>query len=265
MTLFPHFSMQSAPPVNSARLLLTKLRGGDYAHAGDQEAINLVIKHVLQLSPDSQRGNCLDVGSGFGGTADAIYQMGFHHIWGIDRDEASVCYAQEKYPHIPFFHLEASQIPTLFDPSFFSFIYLFNVLYAIEDKPLILKKLAAVAKPGAILALFDYTIAEGSLDLKDLAGKPMYPIVLHQLQHDLKESGWEVLEIIDLSQHYLRWYRALIDKLSQHHLSLLEEFSAKEIAQVTTTFSTIIHWLDSSLLGGVVIYCRRQPCSNFKL
>lgn len=63
--------------MNTARLLLANLRGGDYAHPGDKDAIDMVIRKVLELSPDIQKGICLDIGSGLGGTANYMYESGF--------------------------------------------------------------------------------------------------------------------------------------------------------------------------------------------
>ena len=253
---FPDFSPE--PKINNARLLLSKLRGGDYAHVGEKEATSMVVQRVLQLSPGIQTGRCLDVGSGFGGTANDIYHMGFHSIQGVDIDEAAVLYAKQHYPQIPFIHAEADEISNLFEPESFSFICLFNVMYAIEDKPLLLIKLSAVAKTGAILAIFDYTAKDGILELQDLAAKPMYPIALDSLPENLKISGWEVLEVVDLSQRYLTWYRNLLDKLLEERQTLSRQFSQADITRVQTTFSSLAERLENSSLGGVVIYCRKS-------
>lgn len=245
------------PPLNEARLLLTNLRGGDYAHAGDEEAIDLVISKVLELSPQTLQGPCLDVGSGFGGTASYLHRLHFSSIFGVDLDEAAVRYAQEHYPQVPFTHGNAHQVTEFFDPDYFSFIYLFNVLYAIENKSSLLAKLSQVAKSGAILAIFDYTTKQTDLQLNDLAGKPMHPIVVSELKSVLKETGWEVIEITDLSPNFLTWYQILLQKLETESPLLSLRFSESSLMKVRTTFRTIESWLSSSLLGGVVIYAKR--------
>jgi SAM-dependent methyltransferase len=245
----------SEPKINQARLLLATLRGGNYAHVGEKEATQIVIKRVLELSPGIEKGHCLDVGSGFGGTANDVYQMGFTSIQGIDIDEAAVRYAQQHYPYIAFMQADASNMPHLFEP--FSLIYLFNVIYAIEDKSLLLKKLHGAAETGAILAIFDYTAKEATFELHDLATKLMYPIVLDSFQESLKASGWEVIEIVDLSEKYLIWYRNLLDKLAKEHHSLSQQFSQTDINRVHNTFSSLVEQLESASLGGTVIYCRK--------
>jgi SAM-dependent methyltransferase len=206
--MFSYFAYGASPPINQARLLLTHLRGGDYAHAGDAEAIDLVISKVLELSPYVVEGPCLDVGSGFGGTANDLHRLQFHSIFGMDIDAAAVKYAQEHYPHISFIQGNACQANELFDSESFSFIYLFNVLYSIENKVSLLAALTHIARPGALLAIFDYTTKKTSLRLNDLADKPMYPIVITELKSTLEELGWDVMEITDLSSHFLTWYQA---------------------------------------------------------
>src|SRR5690348_8068904 len=145
-------SFSPRPPVNPFRRLLTQLRGGDYAHAGDKEAVDMVIARALQLSPEIQEGPCLDVGSGFGGTAAHVADLNFKSVHGIDLDQAAILYAKEQYPKIDFIAADALQASQFYGPATFSFLFMFNVLYAIEDKLALLKELAKVAKPGALLA-----------------------------------------------------------------------------------------------------------------
>ena len=243
--------------MNTARLLLADLRGGDYAHAGDKEAIDMVLRKVLALSPDIQKGVCLDVGSGSGGTAHYICNLDFHSIYGIDLDHAAVEHAQKHYPQIQFLTANAHDVAKLFNPEAFSFIYLFNVLYAIEDKSSLLKNLYDVAKPGAILALFDYTTEQTPFYLKDLAGKPMHPIVLKELEKNLNDAGWETIEINDLSSHFLVWYRHLLDNIENRQEILSHKFSEADMTKVKVTFSTIYEWLKTSQIGGAAIYARK--------
>jgi SAM-dependent methyltransferase len=246
------------PQINEARLLLTHLRDGDYAHAGDKKAIDLVISKLLEISPQAIKGPCLDVGSGFGGTANYLYQSYSSPICGIDLDQAAIKYAQQKYPEIPFINGDAHQVSEFFNQEYFSLIYLFNVLYAIEDKLSLLKQLSQIAKSDAILTIFDYTTEQPSLHLNDLAGKPMHPIMLRKLESDLKQSGWELIEITDLTSYFLIWYQELLQKLEEERPALSLRFSDSDIMKVRTTFCTIEGWLSSSLLGGVVIFAKRS-------
>lgn len=64
--------------LNSSRLLLSRVRGGDYAHAGDRKAIDIVLEKVLSLEPDLKSKAVLDVGCGCGGTAQYCMKQVFH-------------------------------------------------------------------------------------------------------------------------------------------------------------------------------------------
>lgn len=248
----------AATEMNQSRRLLTELRGGDYAHAGDEAAVKMVASKVLKLSPDVKKGPTLDVGCGFGGTANYLYRSHFQSIYGIDVDEAAIDYAKKRYPKIHFRIANAAQITDVFDSDFFSFLYMFNVCYAIEDKQALLKELFTVAKPGALLVIFDYTSKNSSSQMKDLANKPMYPIVIKQLTEECKQTDWTVLKIDDVSSDFITWYQDLLNKLDKNREALSQKFSQADIERVASTFSTLLDQLKSKELGGAVIYLQRQ-------
>ena len=101
MLTVPTSSKTTTPPLNQARLILSQLRGGDFTHAGDKEAIDMVVTKLKQEHPEVLKGNCLDVGCGFGGTADYLVKQGFKHVWGIDIDKSTIAYAKSKYTRPP--------------------------------------------------------------------------------------------------------------------------------------------------------------------
>lgn len=245
------------PPLNQARLLLSQLRGGDFTHAGDKEAIDMVITKLKQEHPDALAGNCLDVGCGFGGTADYLIKQGAKHVWGIDIDKAVISYAKAKHKGVEFLTLDAASASTHFKRGFFSFIYLFNVLYAIEDKANVLKQLAEVANPGAILMIFDYSAADDREPILDLAGNPMRPIDPKEIRQQLQEAGWEVLEVRDLSSNFITWYEQLLHKLNEKKQELKGHFLEKDIAKFSATYLHILHQLRQKTLGGLMIYAKR--------
>lgn len=253
-------SRDTAPlKMNEGRLLLAKLGGGNYAHPGNKEATDLVFQKILELAPTTKRENCLDVGSGFGGTANDIYQLGFKQVYGIDIDEAAITYAQKNYPEIHFACIGAESISQRFPPHFFSLIYLFNVIYNFEDKQTLLKSFASVAKKGAILAIYDIHVTQRRDEpLWDLGGYPTYPMHLGLLKQDLQTSGWDIVEITNLSNNYISWYRELLQKLSLEHLKLLEEFSEEAVAKVTTIITALLNGLENASLGAAVVYAQRS-------
>ncbi len=255
--LLINYSKPVASKVNQARLILSELRGGDFTHAGDKEAVDMVIAKIKQDFPEILKGNCLDVGCGFGGTADYLVKNGFEHVWGVDIDPAVINFAKAKYEGIEFLTLDAASLSLKFEKEFFSFAYLFNVLYAIEDKVQTLKQLAKVSKPGAILMIFDYSITDNNEPLLDLVGKPMRPIDTKKIKRQLYESGWEVLETRDLSETFIVWYEQLLQKLEEKKYEIKGNFLEQDIAKFSATYLHILHQLRNKSLGGILIYAKR--------
>jgi SAM-dependent methyltransferase len=263
------------PPLNQSRLLLTKIREGDYAHAGDREAIDLILARVTyylqqkksaqvpESSPEDLYKNTktLDVGCGFGGTADYLYSKGFHNIRGFDIDKASIDYASLKYPRVNFSVDDVRNITHRFEKNSFSLIYLFNTFYALSDQPQALNDLAEIAEPGAILVIFDYSYLQQnkSHGLKDLLGNKMRPIVIGPLRKWLDQAGWEILEETDLSQHFIRWYWDLLKKLELRETIFLKEFSEDLINKFYKVYADILKELNEQVLGGIVVYAKRKP------
>jgi SAM-dependent methyltransferase len=227
--------------LNPDRELLAKVRGGDFTHAGETEAVELVMKHLLQIDPDLKSGPTLDLGCGLGGTADIFRRNGFQNLYGLDIDDAAILYAQEKYPKITFQTGDASELDRFFSPHFFKLIYLFNVLYGFENKDLILEKIDSVSKEGALLVIFDYT---GTYEEEDLGKRKMFPLNLPILSDQLLNRGWKIIEMKDLNNEYLRWYDNLIKKLGPHpHLQ--------------KKFLSMVEALKKGTLGGAVIFAEK--------
>lgn len=255
MTLNSILSYAGEP--NTKRLLLSFLREGDYAHAGDREAIDLVLKQVLAINPGIQEGKVLDVGCGFGGTLGYMKARDFKNLYGIDINPDSIDYAKAKYRGINFIKMDALKADHLAIK--FDLIILFNSAYAISDKRKLLEVLNKIANPNSILVIFDYqTKDEKALAVKDFAGKPMYPIKLDSISQDLKETHWGLLETEDLSDEFINWYDQFLQKLYQQKAHLESKFSKEDIEQVNDSFSYFSSELKTSKMGGVVIYARRM-------
>lgn len=253
-----HSTLSSANEPNAKRLLLSTLRDGDYAHAGDMQAIDLVLKEVLSINPNIKNGKLLDVGCGFGGTLEYLKTQGFQDLYGIDINQASIDYARSKYAGINFIQMDALEADNLRDK--FDLIVLFNSIYAISDKTKLLQFLNKIANPNAILVLFDYSVKDNkkTLDIKDFAGKTMYPIGLTPFSQNLKEANWNILQINDLSKQFIIWYEQFLDKLFKQKKSLESKFLKTDIEQVENSFSYFLSELKTEKLGGIVIYARKE-------
>lgn len=263
LILYCGFPIMFPSKPNPSRLLLAKIRGGDYAHAGDKDAFRIVLPKIANYFKDQLvEQTVLDVGCGFGGTADYFYTQGFHNIWGIDIDKGAIDYASSKYPFIDFSICDATMADQKFEKDFFSLLYLFNVFYALSDqeKMQALNSLAEVAKPGALLVIFECTSPkpEDPQEVKDLAGKPMRPIVLPLFHEQIKKSKWEIIEETDLSSNFIKWYQELLYKLDQQKNSFTNDFPPEIIDNLTNTYITILTKLEKKIWGGIVVYARRK-------
>jgi cyclopropane fatty-acyl-phospholipid synthase-like methyltransferase len=96
------------------REFLARVRGRDYAHAGEQEAIELVFENIQH----QRERRILDAGCGRGGTADFVQRQGFGRVVGIDIKERTIKYAGEKYPDIEFHHLDVIHAGDRFPETF---------------------------------------------------------------------------------------------------------------------------------------------------
>src|SRR3990167_8741529 len=107
------------PKINNPRLLLAKLRNGDFAHAGDKEAIDIVLKKIFELivNPNScsesdlkSEMKALDVGCGLCCTAEYIKKSISFDMYGIDIDLLIIPPAKRKYSNIQFFEYDVMDI-----------------------------------------------------------------------------------------------------------------------------------------------------------
>lgn len=121
--------------------LLALVREADYAHAGEEEAIERVFADL----PKCADRRLLDVGCGLGGTADYLRREGWGRVVGLDRDGDSLGHARARYPEVEFVEGDVGEAPRLL-PRTFGQIYLFNVFYALEAQREALAALRAVAE-----------------------------------------------------------------------------------------------------------------------
>ena len=83
------------------------------------------------------------------------------HVEGIDRDADSIEYARATYPEVGFHVCDVLDVPRTVTRNF-DIIYMLNAFYAFDRQRDALAGLRKVAKPGARLVIFDYTVGEKS-------------------------------------------------------------------------------------------------------
>ena len=236
--------------------LLALARGGDYAHAGETESIDL----VWNALPKNPTQKVLDAGCGRGGTAAYIHRAGWGQVTGFDIEAESIHKAREIYPEVVFDVCSVEQAERL-GTAAFDVICCFNSFYAFPDQPAALRALAYTAKPGALLAIFDYT-DPGTFNQSQL-GKHVellrwHPLSLSSVGSLLGTTGWSVENIRDITSDYVRWYRTFSDRIRELRSRLIQE-CGMETWEYASNFYDLMHeTLGTGDMGGAIVYAKRN-------
>ncbi len=242
----------------SGKQLVSFLRKGDFAHAGEEEAIDLAFSNFEHRPKQT----ILDVGCGLGGTADYIQKHYLGQVTGLDIEKKTILYAQKKYPACVFHCcdvLNAAQVIT----QTFDIICLFNSFYAFSEPLLALRTLNKLIKVKGKIIVFDYS----DPCLKEItplfrAGdkntSPFMPIPLRSIDSLLAQSGWQPLKKIDLSLQYIQWYTQLIDRLLENENEIMRLFSQSLFQKALETYSSIKKSLIAGVLGGILLCAEKR-------
>jgi SAM-dependent methyltransferase len=240
--------------------LLALARGGDYAHAGETESIDL----VWDALPKNSDQSVLDAGCGRGGTASYIYHAGWGQVTGFDIEPESITRAREIYPGIKFEVCpaeEANRIGT----TTFDVVCCFNSFYAFSDQAAALAALAHTAKPGARLAIFDYT-DPGSFNDSPL-GKHVELLGWHPLKSSsigslLANAGWSLDVIRDITTDYTRWYKTFSTRIHDLQPKLVEECGTETWEYAADFYDTMHETLQTGGMGGAIVYAVRSDVKS---
>lgn len=193
--------------------ILSLVRDGDYAHAGEEEAIELAMADVAK----DPRRLILDAGCGRGGTADYLRRHGWGRVTGFDIQADSIESARRTYPECRFLvcdvvdaDREIGEAPDL--------ICMFNAYYCFPDQAAALRALARVARPGTAMVLFDHVDRGGYQDAPLLdAGEPFLrnPPLLAAMPERLAAAGWRATGTRQLHDAYIGWYTTLVGKIER--------------------------------------------------
>lgn len=250
--------MTSAFAMNSylGKQILALVRDGDYAHAGEEEAI----ERALAALPKDGTRRILDAGCGRGGTAAYMQTHGWGSVTGIDIEPKSIDYARATFPELSFtacdIHDVAAHVPSGFDA-----VTLFNVLYSVPAQDSALRSLSGRARPGATLMIFDYVDlgGYGAAPVMD-AGKPFlpHPLMKEAVQSLLQDGGWELQSIDDLTADYERWYAALVGRIEAKREAITSLAGAAAYEHVLHRYAGLLAAIREGRLGGGVVYARKM-------
>ena len=229
--------------------ILALIREGDYAHAGEEEAIERTFRSIAK-NPEQR---LLDVGCGRGGSADYVRRSGWGHVEAIDRDAESIEYARATYPEVGFHVCDVLDVPRTVTREF-DVIYMLNAFYAFDRQREALAELRKVAQPGAPLVIFDYTVGPKSGD----APNPMMPhaIRLPEIGATLREAGWEPGVVEDLNADYARWYAAFVERVQLKRAEIEKIGGADAYNSVLSMYSGLHGVIRRGELGGAIVHAR---------
>lgn len=232
--------------------LLSALRGADYAHAGEETAIEM----ALADWPKSSRRRILDAGCGRGGTAHFLQTKGWGIVTGVDRDASSIDHAREEYPEVTFATADLTEALTLPDGPFDG-ITMFNVLYAIPNQAAALKALRTVAAPGAQLMIFDYT-ETGGYEKAVASLHPEFalwhPPVMAKMPATLQAAGWRLVTTYSINREYERWYADLVSRFTTRQAVLASVADDTMIAYARGLYANLLHLIREGALGGAIFH-----------
>ena len=239
-----HFRMNSP----QGKAILAMVRGGDYAHPGEEQAI----AQVAQGLPRTANHRLLDVGCGRGGTADWFYRHGWGTIVGIDVDGASIDYARERYPGVEFMQLDVGALDRLNrDP--FDLAYLFNSFYAFPDQRAALRAIRAACRAGGHLLIYDYT-QPAETELPPALGAEIgAPIVLEHIGAWMAEAAWNLVAVDDWSERYVAAYADLLCRFERNRSAIVAMHGADWYEFVTGWYGALQQALATGVLGGTVL------------
>ena len=211
--------------------IISLVRGGDYAHPGAEEAIDMVFKYI----PKKADRLLLDVGCGLAGTANYLQEKGYGKVTGLELDEGIVKLARCKYPHLNLVQGDVNHADKVLDNKF-DLIYHFCSFYAFPEKLEALKALRKVAHDKTELVIFDYAI-DG--DEREPIAEIPHPLNLKEIGEMLALAGWRKVECVDISDYYEREYAGFLAKILEKKDEIIKLSDPESYEFVKTKYADI--------------------------
>lgn len=237
--------------------ILSLVREGDYAHAGEEEAIELSMSGVEK----SARRMILDVGCGRGGTADYLHQNGWGQVVGIDIEAESIRAARLNYPNVRFLLCDVCDVDQRVDQRP-DIVCMFNAYYCFKDQPRALGALLKTAKPHTQMIIFDH-VDRGSYQDDPImdAGEPFLPnpLRLSEVSECLISTGWQAPDIVEIHEAYIGWYSSLVDKIEQARDKITDTAGQRGYDHVHGLYQRLLNAALKKKLGAAIITAVPAP------
>ena len=238
----------------TGKLVLSMIRGSDYAHAGEAEAIDLVLG-PMALTPQTR---LLDVGCGIGGTARYVQEQGWGSVTGVDIDPDNIEAAASRHPGIDFVCSDAAQLALCVKPAF-DVIYSFNAFFLFADQQAALRAMREVAAEDGTLAIFDYVDRGGYMQAqrgRGISTGLRKALRLEMMPDLLAKAGWHLDRIESADADYLRWYEDLLTRIESMHDDIVAASSDAFFEYVLERYTYTRDDAKAGHLGGATIYAK---------
>lgn len=231
--------------------ILSLVREGDYAHAGEEEAIDLAMAGVEKTA----NRIILDAGCGRGGTADYLHRNGWGRVVGIDIEARSIEAARQNYPASKFLACDVCDVDQHVDECP-DIVCMFNAYYCFKDQSKALAALSRIARPHTRMIIFDHVDRGGYRDnpLMD-AGKPFLPnpLRLTEVKEQLTGAGWQAPELHELNDEYAAWYASLVGRIEQARDRITDIAGDRGFAHVLGLYRGLLNAARNKKLGAAII------------
>lgn len=225
--------------------ILALVREGDYAHPGNEEPVDLMMKDI---TPNMNR-LILDVACGLGGTAKYVQDRKWGKVVGIDIEVEAIKYAKKTYPKIEFHAADVINADKILQQKF-DLIYICGSFLCFANQQDVLKTLHKVAKNNTKLFLFD--LVDRSNGTSQLISNDQKRIVravtIKTMEKMLQNAGWKFLVYEDLSEKCTYWYKNLADKIRAKKQEIITKFGEYEYESVLTRY---IEWYQEIHAGRI--------------
>jgi SAM-dependent methyltransferase len=238
------------------KAILAAIRGGDYAHPGEEECIELLWSGL----PHWPNQSVLDAGCGRAGTALFVQQHGWGRVTGFDLDAESVAAAQAAHPELRLRSCDVLAAPAVLgplQPEGFEVIFMLSSYYAFPDQPAALRALRSLARPGARLAILDYTDADGRFATSSPGATRLnywHPVRPAALPAELATAGWRLDSTQDLTPNFRRWYAEFPQKIAARRAALDAQFGAVNVDFVHAYYADLLDGIVAGHIGGLLGY-----------
>lgn len=240
----------------SAKEILSYVRKGDFAHPGEIDAINMVLKPI---SKDKTQ-LVLDVGSGLGGTAHYVQTHGWGKVTGLDLDDELVQYATLNYPDTGFICSDILHAHEHISEKF-DLIYSFSAFFCFKSQFQALKQMVYFAKPQTNLVIFDYSrfskeAYQSPFPWSKTASR-FCPIYLPEFEQWLLDTGWRLKTTMDISIHFENWYTQLLQSFEEKREEILSRFDDDVFDKMIIGYHQLLMDIKSHQIGGIIVYAER--------